>query len=146
MFLDLRESLRKGKEQEDFFFEYSPVEDLVNIPSAKIENPVKISGNITLAEGHSAYLSGEVVFTIKGECTRCLKNTSKTLVVEFNEYLTTNNLDGYSVVNDRIDLSKIVDDVIVSSMPVNFLCSEDCKGICLGCGVNLNDGECKCKN
>ena len=25
------------------------------------------------------------------------------------------------------------------------LCKEDCKGICVGCGVNLNDGECKCK-
>ena len=146
MFLDLRDILRKGKEQENFFFEYTITEDLVSIPSAEIENPVRVSGNITLNDRHSAYITGEVAFTLSGDCTRCLTKTSKTLIAEFDEFVTINNEDGYSIVNDRIDLSKIVNDVIVSSMPVQFLCSENCKGICLGCGVNLNNGECKCKN
>ncbi len=146
MFLDLRDILRKGKEQENFFFEYTITEDLVSIPSAEIENPVRVSGNITLNDRHSAYITGEVAFTLSGECTRCLTDTSKMIVAEFDEFVAVNNDDGYSIVNDRIDLSKIVNDVIVSSMPVQFLCSENCKGICLGCGVNLNNGECKCKN
>ena len=65
--------------------------------------------------------------------------------MEFNEAVEENNPDGYSLTNDTVDLTKIVDDAIAINAPVNFLCDEDCKGICVGCGVNLNDGDCKCK-
>ena len=65
---------------------------------------------------------------------------------DFGEGVENNNPDGYSVKNDTVDLSAIVDDLIMINSPVSFLCAEDCKGICLGCGVNLNDEQCKCKN
>ena len=64
---------------------------------------------------------------------------------EILEGLEENNPDGYSVKNDTVDLSVIVDDIIAMNVPVSFLCEENCKGLCAGCGTNLNDGECKCK-
>ena len=64
--------------------------------------------------------------------------------MEFNESCGTE--DGYPVVNGKIDLSKIADDLIILNTPVAFLCREDCKGLCPTCGANLNDGECKCNN
>ncbi|HQG31455.1 MAG TPA: DUF177 domain-containing protein [Deltaproteobacteria bacterium] len=40
-------------------------------------------------------------------------------------------------------------DYIVSelglSLPLRFICSEDCKGLCPGCGANLNREECRCE-
>ena len=30
-------------------------------------------------------------------------------------------------------------------MDTKTLCSEDCKGLCPGCGVNLNHEACRCK-
>lgn len=40
-------------------------------------------------------------------------------------------------------------DYIVSelglSLPLRFICSEECKGLCPGCGVNLNREECRCE-
>jgi uncharacterized protein len=30
-------------------------------------------------------------------------------------------------------------------LPVKMLCSQDCKGICPGCGANLNEEVCGCK-
>ena len=33
----------------------------------------------------------------------------------------------------------------ILGMDTKTLCSEDCKGICPGCGVNLNQGSCTCK-
>ena len=62
------------------------------------------------------------------------------------ESVDNDNPDSYPVKNDTVDLTKIVDDAIMINNPTNFLCKEDCKGICLGCGVNLNDGKCKCNN
>ena len=145
MILDLKKLKRSGKDQSDFFFEYQPEGDLIDIPSAKIDGVVKVNGTVTLTGEHSCYVDGEVVFTISGECTRCLKETSNEYFVEFKEALEENNPDGYSVKNDTVDLSLIVDDYIAMNIPVSFLCSEDCKGLCAGCGTNLNDGECKCK-
>lgn len=145
MLLDLRKLKRSGKDQENFFFEYQPQTELVDIPSCEIFGAVKVSGTITLTGEHSCYVEGEVDFTIKGECTRCLSDAVNVYVADFKEALEENNPDGYSVKNDTVDLSIIVDDIIAMNVPVSFLCREDCKGLCAGCGTNLNDGECKCK-
>ena len=146
MLLDLKKLKRSGKDSEDFLFEYTPGEGLLDLPNAKVENPVKISGTVFLTGEHSAYIDCEVDYFIAGECTRCLEETKNEYIVEIKEGLEQNNPDGYSVKNDTIDLAKIVDDAIAMNSPVNFLCREDCKGICLACGKNLNDGECTCKN
>ncbi len=144
MILDLRQLKKTGKDEESFFFEYSPSDTLTEIPNTQIVSPIKVSGRIALTGDHSAFVEGEAVFVLSGECTKCLKDTSREFVCEFGEECFPDNDGGYSVVNDKIDLSRIVDDAVIVDMPTAFLCSEDCKGICSGCGVNLNDGQCKC--
>ena len=144
MILDLKKLKRSGKDSSSFFFEYSPQTELLDLPEAKIVLPIKLNGTVTLTGEHSAYIVAEVTFAVAGECTRCLKNTTKEFALEFSEVVEEDNPDGYSVKNDTVDLTKIVDDVITINSPVNFLCDENCKGICTGCGVNLNDDECKC--
>jgi len=146
MILDLKKLKRSGKDSNDFFFEYSPETELIDLPNAKIVLPIKINGTVTLTGEHSAYIEGEAVFTVSGECTRCLKDTEKDYAIDFQEEVDKDNPDGYPVVNDTVDLRKIVDDIVMINSPVSFLCKEDCLGLCVGCGVNLNDDECKCKN
>lgn len=46
---------------------------------------------------------------------------------------------------DKIDLSDDVRDYIILSIPMKKLCKEDCKGLCIKCGKNLNEGPCECK-
>ena len=146
MILDLKKLKRSGKDSSSFFFEYSPETELCDVPNAKIVLPIKISGTVTLTGEHSAYIDGEAVFSIAGECTRCLKDTENFYAISFQEQVEENNPDGYQVKNDTVDLRTIVDDAVMINSPVSFLCDENCKGICTGCGVNLNDEECKCKN
>lgn len=143
MILDLRELKRSGKDSQSYYFEYNPESELCNIPDAKVDLPIKVSGEIFLTGEHQAVVSGEIVFSIEGECTRCLEPTKKEFVVEFDEEVGEDCT--YEVVNDRIDLKKIVDDTVIMNIPITFLCKEDCKGICSGCGVNLNYAECKCE-
>ena len=85
MLLDLRKLKRSGKDRSDFFFEYSPEKQLIDIPSASIVAPVSVTGSITLTGDHSAYVEGEVSFGIKGECTRCLKETERIYSAECAE-------------------------------------------------------------
>ena len=144
MILELKKLKRTGKDSSNFFFEYSPETELLDLPNADIVLPISVNGTVTITGEHSAYLEGEVVFSVKGECTRCLKDTEKEFALNFQEGVESNNPDGYPVKNDTVDLRPIVDDLIAINSPVTFLCSEDCKGICTGCGVNLNDDKCKC--
>lgn len=145
MIIDLRTLKRSGKDESRFFFEYTPEIDLCSIPKACINLPIKVNGNVSLTGDHSAYVEGEISFSVSGECTRCLKTATNEFVCSFAEQVEQNNEYGYSLVNDKIDLTEIVDEAIVLNLPVTFLCREDCKGLCSGCGVNLNDENCKCE-
>ena len=50
------------------------------------------------------------------------------------------------IVSNTVDLRSAVEDNFCTSLPIRFLCSQDCKGLCHVCGKNLNDGACDCEN
>ncbi len=43
-----------------------------------------------------------------------------------------------------LDFTQDVVDAIHLAMPVRCLCREDCAGLCPKCGINLNEGKCRC--
>jgi uncharacterized protein len=45
----------------------------------------------------------------------------------------------------EINLGPSVWEEAVLAMPLKFLCSEDCAGLCPRCGTNLNRGRCACR-
>ena len=68
---------------------------------------------------------------------KILKRGEKLKIEEAKE--EKDYIDGYN-----LDVDKLVFGEILISMPGKTLCKEDCKGICLICGANLNKGECGC--
>jgi len=44
----------------------------------------------------------------------------------------------------RLDVDLMVLEQIELSIPMKFVCSEDCKGLCNKCGTDLNEGTCLC--
>ena len=47
--------------------------------------------------------------------------------------------------NETLDLGELMHEQFVLALPMKPLCSETCKGLCPGCGTNLNKGTCDCK-
>lgn len=45
---------------------------------------------------------------------------------------------------DRINISKDVKEYVNLSIPMKVLCDDNCKGLCLRCGTNLNNETCSC--
>ena len=43
------------------------------------------------------------------------------------------------------DMDEIIRTVFILNMDTKFLCSDDCLGLCCGCGVNLNRESCRCQ-
>ena len=44
----------------------------------------------------------------------------------------------------EIDVSQEIRDLVVLSLPPQIFCSPECKGLCPGCGANLNTETCRC--
>ena len=47
--------------------------------------------------------------------------------------------------DDEVDLGDLARTAFILDMDTKFLCTPDCKGLCPGCGVNLNFEKCRCK-
>ena len=72
-------------------------------------------------------------------CTRCLEELSS---IEERSYQFHFEIDPQK---EYIDLGEEMRQEIIMANPTRILCSKDCKGICPGCGVNLNKEQCQCK-
>lgn len=105
------------------------------------------------------YCQAEVSAEYIVECSRCLADYTQHVVqptdfilrgdepstarradlVEDDEYLL-------ALGNDyRADVTEPIRQALILSLPMKPLCSDDCRGLCPHCGVNLNEGACRCR-
>ena len=86
-------------------------------------------------------IEGHISAVVKTVCARCLKSLEIPMELDFAETVGENEveLDG-----SVLDVTSIVIGNVVVELPIRFLCSEDCKGLCGTCGANLNDTQCSC--
>lgn len=89
-----------------------------------------VGGSRILMEGR---LQGEWLLP----CNRCLKAHRVPLSGDLEET--------YPATEEMIDVGEDVRQALVLSLPQRSLCAADCKGLCAGCGANLNDEACRCK-
>ena len=108
-------------------------------------------------------LEGEVVLP----CSRCAEDAVSAIAARFEEFESVPGMgddedegdetvavaemedttDGRIVFEHNspmLDLAAICWEELMLAMPVIPLCRKDCKGLCAGCGVNLNEGMCAC--
>ncbi len=85
------------------------------------------------------FVSLKVFLPLKLTCSRCLAEYDSDLEcpVEFDRAIVKNDF--------IIDLTRELRTEIILGYPANPLCSADCKGLCIKCGENLNEGKCECK-
>ncbi|MTI61086.1 MAG: DUF177 domain-containing protein [Firmicutes bacterium] len=82
-------------------------------------------------------LAGNLVLT----CSRCLERFEYKIDIKINEELMKDEINNIS----EFDISSILIEHILLIIPIKPICSQDCKGLCVQCGQNLNEGECDCE-
>lgn len=114
-----------------------------------IEEPVKVTGRVR-------NMAGALVFTAKAEttlalhCDRCMKPFRREKTVEFETLLATELAgeeqdDIVLLEGNELDAETLMSETFVLAMDSKNLCTEDCKGLCSGCGADLNVEPCRCK-
>ena len=112
-------------------------------------HPVVIHGTVrNMAD--ALLLEGSADTTLELVCDRCLKPFDQPKTVRYEtmlaEELEDEDSDEILLLEDgAVDLGELARTVFILEMDTKTLCSEDCKGICPGCGVDLNQGTCVCK-
>lgn len=98
--------------------------------------------------GDRVRFMGKINVTCVFECDRCLKEFEKEFSFNFNETFSNENDDETLLItrNQTVDLQPLVYDTILTSLPIERLCKEDCKGLCHKCGIDKNFSSCSCSD
>jgi uncharacterized protein len=111
--------------------------------------PLTVKG-IIINNGKTLKLNADVSAVVKTRCARC--GCDIELPVEFcadeafgqggavSEDEDITSFEGNEIIPDDIILN-----AFFMNIPTKSLCDENCKGLCLICGKNLNDGACGCE-
>lgn len=124
---------------------------------------LNISASFT---GRELIIKGNLKTRIGIHCSRCLDFFTLLLEGEFYEkflhpsFMDTDQGEGVRdgegtiiegvipkefMEGEAFHLHKILRDNLVLSLPLKPLCLENCKGLCVNCGENLNHRDCGCK-
>ena len=133
---------------------YSAVVDLSDLQYGTcfpVTEPVLASGTVRNTAG-VLVMKGEITTCIHGICDRCAAAFDREMELPIDAVLVTElaneeNEDEwvFTLEGDSADLEDIVRTIFVLNMDSKLLCSDDCKGLCCGCGKNLNFESCSCE-
>jgi len=149
--------------------ESKPVRFKVDLPPGDIDFDIKIKqASVLHAEGTAQLLNeslgeirmvGDISVAVEGVCDRCLEAANYAIENHFDlVYLPAAeaNAAGEEEIDEAgvevgyyegngLELKDVLREVVLLALPMQLVCSEDCKGICPSCGQNRNESDCGCQ-
>ncbi len=113
------------------------LENTEGIP-VSVHGPVRYNLHAAMV-GEDLLVTGSAFAELATKCSLCLKDVVQKIGSD------KICIHKEKVPEDIIDLTEDVREEILLSVPSRFKCSEDCKGLCPGCGADLNSERCKCR-
>jgi uncharacterized protein len=158
MFLSLRELvLRKLRFEET----YSPGAIPFFDDKLRQITPMQVSGVAELLPDTKGEIRvrGHMEVCMEAECDRCLEPASFPIDVDFDLYYEpAASLRGEEdaeidagaseigfYVGEGLELEDILREQVLLALPMQRICSQECKGICPICGQNRNFVTCNCR-
>lgn len=136
------------------------LQETLNVSTGRdilLTKPVELNLKITNT-GKLLEFKGEVKAHAEVVCSRCLEQFHQTIEAEFHEEfihvsdykdfmesLEDEDIEYKFYESDTIVLDDIVIENLMLHLPMQLLCKDDCSGLCIVCGQNLNEGKCQCK-
>lgn len=139
------------------YHEYAIGELVLGRDDASVADVVVLDAVLTHRE-RDLRVRGTVRTAVRYQCSRCLREVIRPLEARFDlpyaphpegaedeEFeLKYEDMDVGFYDGIRFDVDLLVLEQIELSVPMKFICREDCRGLCPGCGADLNEGQCRC--
>lgn len=119
----------------------------------RLNGPVKVKATATNT-GDSILVKGKLEVPVTMQCNRCLADFGTEFSAKFEEeyYPVLDETEGNPILekdfatyqNNLIELTPLVEETILLSIPMKPLCQDACQGLCSRCGQDLNIAKCDC--
>lgn len=95
------------------------------------------------------YAQGRLTGLVDHQCSRCLTDMAQPVSARLSELYhyppETAPAEALTISDDaHLDLTPVVREDLLLSVPMHALCRPDCKGLCPECGADWNEGPCDC--
>ena len=148
MKIDLKQLFNIVGESKDI--DYSITQDeLSDIRGFSFASPVRITGRLYNRTGVVS-LDYSAHVTMSVTCDRCLRLLDREYHFDFDHIVVpsiSGDNDDYVVADgESIEMNEIAVTDLLLQLPTKNLCKDDCKGLCMVCGCDLNETQCNCLN
>ena len=117
-----------------------------------LASPINLIGKISKNAKDEIRIVADVDFILIDHCSRCLEPVEVPISYTIDGFLVSEGFDedlfedydAFIIETEEVDLVKIIEQTLDFNLPSKVLCKEDCKGLCSGCGANLNKETCSC--
>jgi uncharacterized protein len=141
--------------------EYELDEDITGI-DASLDVVSPLGGKVRFVRtGNGILVTGRLRTEVRVPCRRCLQPTPVNVTLQLEEeFHPSIDLITGAVVKPEpgedeatrtdarhmLDLTEVVRQNLLLTLPLAPLCNSGCKGFCPECGANLNEGPCGCSH
>lgn len=140
---------------------YDVDEPASSITDVQVLSPIR--GNLRFTNtGDLLLVRGILHTTVELECSRCLRLFEMPLLCEVEEQVELRAIaarpfehpqvtivpeegDTLFLDGNILDLTELIRQMLLVSLPIKPLHDAECKGLCPTCGADLNEGECSCE-
>ena len=131
------------------------LEDLkTGLGAVSFKGPVEFSGSVVNNNG-MLILQGLAKVDYETFCDRCGKRIERELAINIDEGIIEKSRIGDDITEDidddrftfsgnTLELDRILADYILTNTPMSHKCREDCPGLCLECGAEIDGESCIC--
>ena len=135
-------------------------EEFLDLSEESLELTVPLQARLTVSQQDKDLYSitGDFQARLVTSCDRCGARVDLGLAKDFSYVLrledepqmpaeynsSEEDCETVYLSQPFIDSSAILTEQLLLSMPLHRLCDKACKGLCNGCGVNLNTETCQC--
>jgi uncharacterized protein len=157
------EDIPEQGKQESFLEDEGPLNERLGEETANsglhFSGPVQVRVNLSRS-GRVVLVKSRVEARVKCICARCLDPFALTLTSEIQASLkpkpdprlaapeevelSREDLETDFYEGEEVNLSPLVQDQVLLTLPPKVICREDCRGLCQRCGKNLNRETCQC--
>lgn len=138
--------------------DYQALTEIQNEGDCRFLGPLQLEFAIKKEFDHIR-VQGSVSTRARLTCSRCLVDFETELKSFFTVFytkaaklpldeeiaLSEEDLVTASYDGETLDLTSEIQEQVIMEIPVKPLCRDDCKGLCVNCGADLNAGECGCE-
>jgi len=111
----------------DLSFDTEGDPSLIDIPYVSFAAPIHWELHYEIFEDDRVEVTGRVCFTLKGLCSRCLKETRQEFSGEcMGYYSPRHGEEDYEYRGGVVDLDEYMRDAVLDALPAVLECSEDC--------------------